>query len=224
MDTMPRIKNLILVLFVSLFLSLPLSAQTGILFHNCPTEGDATQTTRSDPTLNILKNRTMLPSEGFKVMNFDDLSQLSVPEGVSKKHRDLWPTQTKQEVESQEEKAVVVVGFLLQKKLEGPESPNCHSNDRPDRDFHIWLANSADDDKSDAIVVEIIPRIRAEHQSWTETNLNGLIKNRAQVRISGWILLDPEHPDQVGKTRATIWEIHPVMKIEVSTGGMWREF
>jgi hypothetical protein len=44
------------------------------------------------------------------------------------------------------------------------------------------------------------------------------------VRISGWILLDPEHPDQVGKTRATIWEIHPVMKIEVSTGGMWREF
>jgi len=35
------------------------------------------------------------------------------------------------------------------------------------------------------------------------------------VRISGWLMLDPEHPDQLGKTRGTIWEIHPVMKLKV---------
>jgi hypothetical protein len=34
-------------------------------------------------------------------------------------------------------------------------------------------------------------------------------------------MLDPEHPDQVGKTRGTIWEIHPVMKIEVEQDGKW---
>jgi len=36
-------------------------------------------------------------------------------------------------------------------------------------------------------------------------------------------MMDPEHPDQVGKTRKTLWEIHPVLKIEVFSGGQWRE-
>jgi len=34
-------------------------------------------------------------------------------------------------------------------------------------------------------------------------------------------MLDPEHPDQVGKTRGTIWEVHPVMKIEAFADGRW---
>ena len=39
--------------------------------------------------------------------------------------------------------------------------------------------------------------------------------------VSGWLMLDPEHPDQVGKTRGTIWEIHPVMRMEVEQQGRW---
>jgi hypothetical protein len=183
MKSIPRIKNLVFILLVSLLLSLPLNAQTGTLFHGCSPEGDATQTTRSDPALNILKNRTTLPSGGFTAVHFDDLAQLEVPEGVSKKHRDQWPAATLQAVESQEKRAVQVIGVLLKTKLEGPEGPNCHSNDQADRDSHIWLANSADDDKSDAIVVEITPRVRAEHPSWTTTNLNRLITNKTRVRI-----------------------------------------
>jgi len=224
MKSIPRIKNLVFILLVSLLLSLPLNAQTGTLFHGCAPEGDATQTTRSDPALNVLKNRTALPSGGFTAAHFDDLAQLEVPEGVSKKHRDRWPVETLQAVEAQEKSAVQVIGFLLKTKLEGPEGPNCHSTDPADRDFHIWLANSPDDDKPDAIVVEITPRVRAEHPSWTRTRLNGLIAGKTRVRVSGWVLLDPEHPDQVGKTRATIWEIHPIMKIEVFSSGQWQEF
>jgi hypothetical protein len=102
----------------------------------------------------------------------------------------------------------------LKVKLEGPESPNCHGDDQGDRDFHIWLANSADGERSDAVVVELTPRIRAKHPSWSRTNLNRLIATKPRVRVSGWVLLDPEHPDQVRKTRATIWEIHPIMMIE----------
>jgi hypothetical protein len=41
------------------------------------------------------------------------------------------------------------------------------------------------------------------------------------VRISGWTMLDPEHPDQVDNTRGTIWEIHPIMQIEVQQQGRW---
>jgi hypothetical protein len=35
-------------------------------------------------------------------------------------------------------------------------------------------------------------------------------------------MLDPEHPDQVGKVLASLWEIHPVMQIEVhNSNGQW---
>ena len=47
------------------------------------------------------------------------------------------------------------------------------------------------------------------------------MKKDQRVRISGWLMLDPEHPDQVGKTRGTIWEIHPIMQIEVNQNGQW---
>jgi len=156
-------------------------------------------------------------------MHFDDLAQLDVPDGVNKKHRSKWQDSTIGAVQSEEARAVQVVGHLLKTKLEGPESPNCHSTDRADRDLHMWLANSPDDDRSDAVVVEITPRIRAQHPSWTSTNLNKLVTNKTRVRISGWIMLDPEHPDQVGKTRATVWEIHPILGIEVFAAGQWKK-
>ncbi len=224
MNSILRPKRLVLLLFSSLFLSFPLYAQTGPLFHGCPVEGDATAMTRSDPDLNVLKNRTTVPTDGFKPMHFDDLAQQEVPDGVSKKHRAKWPEETLTAVKSEEMRAIQVSGFLLKKKLEGPEGPNCHSTDQSDRDFHIWLANTSEDERADAIVVEVTPRVRAEHPNWTSTNLGRLITNKTKVRISGWILLDPEHPDQVGKTRATVWEIHPILKIEVFSTGKWQEF
>ena len=58
--------------------------------------------------------------------------------------------------------------------------------------------------------------------SWTKANLN---KIRGQkVRITGWLMYDFEHPPQVGKTRGTLWEVHPVMKIEVLQDGQWVQF
>ena len=165
---MARIRSYVLRSFVGLLLSFCLNAQTGPLFHGCVIEGDATQTTRSDPALNLLKNRTNSPSD-FETTHFDDLAAMEVPDGVSKKHRDHWPSETLQAVEAQERRAVRVTGFFLKVKLEGPESPNCHGDNQGDRDFHIWLANSADDERSDAVVVELTPRIRAQHPGWSKT-------------------------------------------------------
>jgi len=34
-------------------------------------------------------------------------------------------------------------------------------------------------------------------------------------------MLDPEHRNMVGKYRGTIWEIHPITKIEVFKDGQW---
>ena|SRR2546428_283879 len=186
-------------------------------FHGCPPEGRG-----GDPALNRLKNRTQVPAT-FEAMPFEDLANLAVPPGVSKKPRGQWPQATLDALEPEEKRAVQVVGYLLRVKLEGQESPNCRSDAETDRDFHVWLANSPDDDRSEAVVVEITPRIRALHKSWSLTNLRRLVTQQSRVRIGGWLMLDPEHPDQVGKTRATLWEIHPILKIEVWSGGKWRE-
>jgi hypothetical protein len=39
--------------------------------------------------------------------------------------------------------------------------------------------------------------------------------------VSGWLLLDTDHPEGVGKSRGTLWELHPVMQIAVSKDGQW---
>jgi hypothetical protein len=186
-------------------------------FHGCPVEGKG-----GDPALNRLKNRTDVPAS-FESMEFEVLAELEVPKGVSKSPRTHWPQPTLTALGPQEKRAVEVVGYLLKVKLEGQEATNCRSDAQQDRDFHVWLANSPDDDRSDAVVVEVAPRVRAQRKSWSLTNLNRLVRQRSRVRISGWLMLDQEHPEQVGQTRATLWEIHPILKIEVWSGGTWRE-
>jgi hypothetical protein len=91
------------------------------------------------------------------------------------------------------------------------------------RDFHLWMVASPDDDRSTSMVVEVTPRIRANHLEWDIEAIRDLVRNKYRVRISGWLMLDPDHPDQVGKTRGTMWEIHPIMKIEVNRSGAWGE-
>ena len=51
--------------------------------------------------------------------------------------------------------------------------------------------------------------------------LKRLAQQRAKVRITGWLMLDPEYLDQIGHTGGGWWEIHPITKIEVFTGGRW---
>ena len=35
-------------------------------------------------------------------------------------------------------------------------------------------------------------------------------------------MFDPDHPAHLGVFRATLWEIHPITKIEVQQGGIWK--
>ena len=76
-------------------------------------------------------------------------------------------------------------------------------------------------DRRRAVVVEASPRLREQHTQWTTTVLRQLVGTDTQVRISGLLMLDQEHPEQIGKTRGTLWEIHPITKIEVFKNGQW---
>jgi hypothetical protein len=187
------------------------------MFDGCPPEGDG-----GDRDLNRLKNRDM-PPPSYETMSVSqmltDRPERALEEG--RKPRRLWSEAARTEVSEWERKGVSVEGHLLRVKQEGPESCNCHAEDH--RDFHLWLGADPDDDRGRSVVVEISPRFLPDHPNWRLRILRRLVEDGARVRISGWLMWDQEHPEQIGQTRGTLWEIHPIHKIEVSSGGVWRE-
>lgn len=186
-----------------------------ITYKECPPEGD----NQNQADLNNLKNRV---DEGdYAPVQFDAVANLTWPPGIERQRRANWSASDAAAIDKYQGIPVAVEGYLAGSKEEGPESPNCHGDDHEFRDFHVWLTKSAGDDRSRSIIVEVTPRVRANHPSWRTDVLGQLVRNKQRVRISGWLMMDPEHPDQVGKTRATIWEVHPVMQIEVQQQGQW---
>ena len=179
-------------------------------FQGCPPSGDG-----GDPVLNTLKNR--MDTATWVPMPFSQLEQLPWPKAIERKDMSTWSKADYDMVGLNNGRPVSITGYLANAKREGPESPNCHS--QTDRDFHIWLVDHPTTDRTNSIVVESTPRVRANHPGWTIDRINTIVKRQIPVRISGWTMLDPEHPDQVGQTRGTIWEIHPIMQIEVQLNG-----
>jgi hypothetical protein len=51
--------------------------------------------------------------------------------------------------------------------------------------------------------------------------LTTLVDTATSVRISGWLMYDSEHTNVIGSQRATVWEVHPITKIEIQKGGGW---
>ncbi len=49
-------------------------------------------------------------------------------------------------------------------------------------------------------------------------------RSQTRVRVCGWTMLDPEHPSEVGGSRSTLWEVHPILHIDVQRAeGDWQE-
>ena len=74
------------------------------------------------------------------------------------------------------------------------------------------------EDPSKSVFVEITPRVRATHPKWSKTSFT----NGSHLRVQGWLLYDPDHKNQMTEhQRATLWEVHPVMKVWKEVGGQW---
>lgn len=123
------------------------------------------------------------------------------------------------------------------------ESPNCHSWAEMDTDWHVALVADPSETEERAVVVEPTPRTKRHNASWDVATVSALAVRRtpssprneagaARVRVTGFLLLDPVHPTHIRGTctsacagkkfyRATLWEIHPVTRIEVFRGGKW---
>lgn len=197
------------------------------VFHGVPVAGDG-----GDTELNALKNRDRPPST-YTAMTVDQVLRLPayfVHEAGKKPRRD-WRDEDRRYIQRFESLGVEVDGHLVDAKREKPEACNGHSP--TDRDLHLWLAKKPDQgrrsDNGAAIVAEISPRLLPAHASWQIGAFRALVRQKVLVRLSGWLLWDQEHPEQLPSlsgrrvpARGTLWEIHPVHRVEWLAGGVWR--
>ena len=65
------------------------------------------------------------------------------------------------------------------------------------------------------IVTEVTPPFQPPHTGWSDEALLALCTHQVRVRLSGWLLHDFPHVRDIGHSRASAWEIHPVTAIDV---------
>jgi hypothetical protein len=161
--------------------------------------------------LNTQKNRTDLPkADAYIPIDFDVLEAL--------------PSDSPDQLEGA---PVMVEGFLSHKinvESGSPgESTNCNLLNPDEVDWHIYLTKVPQQLIKTAIIVETTPRTRPLHH-WNKSALDNLVNKDTRVRISGWLMYDFQHSGVIGKERATVWEVHPITRIEVAdSSGGWKD-
>jgi hypothetical protein len=123
--------------------------------------------------------------------------------------------------------AADVEGYVRDVTIGGVESCNCDATAARWRDTQIVLTLDAKDNSARrSVIAEVTPRWREEvakrGDDWSTDALKKALKGK-RVRVRGWMLYDPHYEDESENTnpggkknwRATAWEIHPVISIEV---------
>ena len=140
---------------------------------------------------------------------------------VGRKDRNNWTSAATAQAAANENRGVQVTGYLAATRESGSES--CNGKSDVYHDFHLWITESPGVDKRNGIVVEAIPFWKEQFPAWQLKTFEKLVSEHAKVRVSGWILWDEEHGDEVGKSRGSLWEVHPITKFEVLSGDTWKE-
>jgi hypothetical protein len=182
------------------------------IYQGCPAAGDG-----GDPQLNTRKNR--IDAAPWYPVPISSILALTWPKSIEQKPRASWSSGDKAQIAQYEGIPVQIEGWIAGAKQQGPESCNCHSTS--DVDNHLWIVDSASGSRAQSVVAEVTPRMRALHPGWAFSRIRPLVTDRVKVRISGWLLMDQEHPSEVGKTRGTIWEIHPIVAFDVQGPNGW---
>jgi hypothetical protein len=175
----------------------------------CGLTGDASS--KAGKALDKLKNRSRAPSDGqidhavtaaAMLAPGDDVDRFDATTGAS------------------------IKGFVIDVKVGGKETCNCHATRAIDRDTHIELALSENALEIERVIIEVTPRLRqqmkARQVDWSTDALKAKFKGK-WVEVTGWLLFDTQHINEAENTnpggsknwRATCWEIHPVTSIEL---------
>lgn len=161
----------------------------------CPVTGRG-----GDPELNRLKNRAEPPPAARTWAG-------TIPDVLNMRQPTRWHVGARRL--NGEAKGVALTGYLVKANAAGKESCNCEDPARVD--WHLAVAERADDPLGEAVVCELTPRFG--RCGWTLPRLRALVGQR--VRVTGWMMLDTEHLDGAQAWRGTAWEVHPVTRVEV---------
>ncbi|HKV36552.1 MAG TPA: hypothetical protein VJP89_19580 [Pyrinomonadaceae bacterium] len=194
------------LLFACVVLAL-LIALWVVLALNCPSAGIAL--TSRAASLHRLKNRTTFPQPA----DFDSrvtLDALLQPGDDSNR----WSN----------DRAARIQGLVIDVAYARPEATNCFNP--CGRDIHIVVAKHKDAGKSEQLIVEVTPRLRAwsatHGMDWSAETLHAQLVGH-WVEFEGWLYFDAGHteesehinPGNPENWRATAWEIHPITKLTV---------
>jgi hypothetical protein len=180
----------------------------------CPPEGKG-----GDPQLNLLKNR--IDHGDYASVSFESLTTLTWPKNVERQMMQQWPDSSRNFIAQFEGLPVAVEGYIVGLREGTPDSANCNWTNSSYLDWHLSFTQNARDDRSQSVLAEVTPRVRLDHR-WTTDSIHSLIMGaHLPVRLSGWLYFDPEHPGDLGITRSTLWEINPVLQIEVFDNSRW---
>lgn len=175
----------------------------------------AAQGSGGDTATNLRKNRTDLLPAPHDV-TWAAINSLRFP--AADRSRLSWTSAQLKQIQPFEGVALRVVAYLshqVKVETEGSgEATNCDSIEPTEVDWHIYLTEKPKQPIGKAVIIETTPRVRAAHH-WDNKVLARWVDTNQPVRVSGFLMLDPEHRDVVGTERSTVWEIHPITKIEV---------
>lgn len=177
----------------------------------------------------LLKNRADTPTISYAV-TFDALDALPYLNGGLAKDRggaSGWTDEERAEIARFEGIPITVTGFLAAMKPQGSgsEATNCGFGGEPNTDWHMAMVRGYRDVEANSMVVEPTPRIKRKHPNWRTSLLVDRVgdqrSRRDSVRITGFLFYDPDHANHLRKFRKSMWEIHPVTRIEIFLDGAW---
>ena len=186
----------------------------------CPWNGD-----NSDPDTFIRKNRSdTADGDGIEYhdVKWEAIATLAYP--VAKPLRKNWTAKQLEQIRPFEGVAVRTVGYIVAYKPQNRgsgEGTNCHFTAASETDTHMALVQDEGDAEKTSVVIEFTPRFLKGHPNWNKGKLSDWINSDKPVRISGWFMLDPDHRNHLNRFRSTLWEIHPITKIEVWDNNEW---
>lgn len=183
-------------------------------FNGCPPEGEG-----GDADLNLLKNR--VDKGAYIPVSLDSILALTWPKSSEQRSMSDWTPSGRAFIAQYLGTPVVVEGYVDALREGVADAANCN---RADEDNHFWrlsITRQPKDRRSQAVIGISTPQTRVGH-TWTAEFIRSfLVEGRVRVRISGWLYFNPDSPQEIGRTRATLWEITPVMQIEVFQDGRW---
>jgi hypothetical protein len=187
-----------------------------------PLCADAGSGTHVDSATNLRKNR--IDDGTWRAVA--QAAVLALPWQGMPTRRYNWDADDSTRTAAYEGAGIAITGYIVDVREEDKEATNCGLDAHDWFDWHMWIVATKQEaengEKRRAIVAEVTPRVRARFPGrFVLDSLRHWRSAHRQVRVSGWLMLDPDHPGDATGTpskspsRGTIWEVHPALLIEV---------